>query len=101
MITLGIDLASQANKTGVARLRWTKAEGAPRVAVETLRVGADDDALVALARDADAIGIDSPFGWPRAFEKAGNQASAGEWRWCVTPSPPPRKALSAIKRIRR
>ncbi|MEZ4452695.1 MAG: DUF429 domain-containing protein [Nannocystaceae bacterium] len=63
MRTLGIDLASQPAKTGVASVDWS--EG--RAAVVEVDRRADDARLDALAREADAIGVDAPFGWPRAF----------------------------------
>lgn len=63
MKTLGIDLASAPDRTGVALVDWR--DGAAHL--EHLAVGADDDALCALHAGADATGLDSPFGWPRAF----------------------------------
>ncbi|HJL16643.1 MAG TPA: DUF429 domain-containing protein [Sandaracinaceae bacterium LLY-WYZ-13_1] len=62
MRTLGIDLASRDDRTGVCVLRW-----AERVGIEALSVGAGDAALLELAAGADAVGIDAPFGWPEAF----------------------------------
>lgn len=63
MLTLGVDLASQPPKTGVARILWSPGTAV----VADVRCGADDDELIALAADAGAIGIDAPFGWPRRF----------------------------------
>jgi predicted nuclease with RNAse H fold len=63
MLSLGVDLASQANKTSVALVSWT-AERALALAIEPR---ADDDAIVAQAGRADVVGIDAPFGWPRRF----------------------------------
>lgn len=62
--TLGVDLASAANKTGVCVLAW--ANGFAEV--ETLEVGADDASILTLQRGCDAVGIDSPFGWPSSFK---------------------------------
>ncbi|WCO66926.1 DUF429 domain-containing protein [Iamia majanohamensis] len=67
MRILGLDLAAQPRTTGCVVLapdgpgRWaaTKPEGP-----------ADDDRLVALAREVDVLGIDAPLGWPRAFVAA-------------------------------
>lgn len=63
MRTLGIDLASQPAKTAVCLVEW--AADVARV-VEVV-VGADDDRLLELVREADRAGIDAPFGWPRPF----------------------------------
>lgn len=63
MKTLGVDLASDPARTGLAVIRW--APGAAHV--EALAVGADDDAIVARRAECAAVGIDAPFGWPLAF----------------------------------
>jgi hypothetical protein len=62
---VGIDLASAPAKTGVCVLEV----GDGRARVAELRVGADDDALTALATGAARVGIDAPFGWPDAFRR--------------------------------
>lgn len=59
--TVGVDLASAAEKTALAILRWT----AGRATLIDLRLGVTDADLLAI--EADAIGIDAPFGWPSAF----------------------------------
>jgi predicted nuclease with RNAse H fold len=66
VITLGIDLASQAAGTAYCVVRWTDRG----VQIEAPRVGCDDDDLVAAMLSADAIGIDAPFGWPDGFVAA-------------------------------
>lgn len=58
--TLGIDLAPQPAKTGVAVIDWSPGEAE----ITELTVGADDDRILELASKVDALGIDSPFGWP-------------------------------------
>ena len=63
MRSLGIDLASNPQKTGFAQVRW-KDDGA---VLEALGVGADDARLLELHQEAQATGIDCPFGWPRDF----------------------------------
>lgn len=63
MRTLGIDMASQANKTGVALITWAGGRGT----VDEVSHKADDLRLDALASQADVMGIDAPFGWPRPF----------------------------------
>jgi len=61
--TVGIDLASSPDHTGLCRIRW----GADGARVTEVGVGADDPALLAAGRGASAVGVDAPFGWPRAF----------------------------------
>ena len=101
MITLGIDLASQPRNTAICALRWSS-RGAE---VDLLRADVDDEALLERARASEWIGIDAPFGWPRAFtqfvaenrERPRLQAGQQELRlratdlWCwkhVTGRPP-------------
>ncbi len=63
MLTLGVDLASAAEKTAWCLLEWRDG-GAT---VRGLEVGADDAQLLAAAQQADHVGVDAPCGWPRAF----------------------------------
>lgn len=63
MQTLGIDLAAQPEKTGVAQLQW--AAGKARV-IELL-VGASDEMLLQAIATASKTGIDCPLGWPQEF----------------------------------
>lgn len=63
--TLGIDLASQPTNTAACLIEWGDSTRPPRV--HPPLKGLDDDALIALSEDVDAIGIDAPFGWPDAF----------------------------------
>lgn len=63
MLTVGVDLAAEARKTCAAALQWQ----AGRARVVDLVERADDDAIVALARGADRVGLDCPFGWPLPF----------------------------------
>lgn len=65
MNTLGIDLASDPRKTGMCVVDWRAGEAV----VEELRVGADDDELIAAQARVDVAGIDAPFGWPEPFEQ--------------------------------
>lgn len=71
MRMLGIDLASQPTRTAACLLDWHDG----RVVGCALERGCDDATLDALARQADAIGIDAPFGWPRPFREA-----VGSWK---------------------
>ena len=74
---LGIDLAAQPAGTAACRLVFRDGAGA---VVEELRAGLDDDALDTLRAGARVVGIDSPFGWPRAFTAAvGAWAQRAEW----------------------
>ena len=66
MVTLGVDLASQPERTGTCLIRWDR--GSARV--ETLSLGATDAELHELFGRADKIGIDAPFGWPAPFTRA-------------------------------
>src|SRR5262249_35811308 len=67
MLTRGVDLAAQPAGTAACELRWDAA-GARLVRLET---GLDDDALLGwLARGAERVGVDAPFGWPDAFVAA-------------------------------
>ncbi len=63
MLTLGIDLSAEPEKTAYALIRWT-ARGAE---LEALDVGADDHTLLPLILAADKVGIDCPIGWPIEF----------------------------------
>ena len=63
MRTLGVDLASAAEKTAWCLLEWR--DGA--ASVLDLQLGADDEQLVRAAAAADHVGVDAPLGWPRAF----------------------------------
>jgi predicted nuclease with RNAse H fold len=61
--TLGIDLAAEPKKTGVAWVRWERGEAL----VTDLAVGATDAELIDAMSQAAKTGIDCPLGWPRAF----------------------------------
>ncbi len=63
MRTLGIDLASDPERTAFCTLEWASG----RADVAGLCVGADDDALIGEHGRAAATGIDSPFAWPAGF----------------------------------
>ena len=63
MRTLGVDLASDPQRTGVCALEW----GSGRARVAALRIGADDSQLTEEHGRAAATGIDCPFAWPAGF----------------------------------
>src|SRR4051794_39783477 len=67
MITVGIDLAAQPEKTAACRLEWGNG-GSAEVVIPDRRW--DDKELGALCGQADAIGIDAPFGFPRLITRA-------------------------------
>lgn len=76
MRTLGVDLSADPRKTATCLIVWTP----QTVTVEVPTVGVDDDALVAAMLDADWVGIDAPFGWPRDFVAAVSAWGDGR-RW--------------------
>lgn len=63
MLTAGVDLATEASRTAPAVIDW---QGGSAALVD-LRLGVDDEQVVALASVAAVLGIDCPFGWPEAF----------------------------------
>ncbi len=63
MICVGIDLATEARNTAMARLRWRDGSAL----VEHVQVGVDDEEIVDAVRSADIAGIDCPLGWPEDF----------------------------------
>ncbi len=70
MVTLGVDLASQAKRTAVCLIRWD-GESAD---VDCLRTDVTDSDLLDLfgrpCQGPDKIAIDAPFGWPEDFVRA-------------------------------
>ena len=71
MITLGIDLSVQPKNTAACVIECRKGGAAAREP----RTGCTDEDLDALIANADAVGMDAPFGWPSDFAKA-----VAEWR---------------------
>lgn len=63
MITAGIDLGAQPERTAIASLKWT----ADRAVIEHVASRADDEVILQMAKRACKTGIDCPFGWPTAF----------------------------------
>lgn len=60
---LGIDLASQPRRTGMAILR----ADADRIVIDDVVVGVTDDDIHRVLPMVDKAGIDVPLGWPVAF----------------------------------
>lgn len=75
MITLGIDLSSMPEGTAVSTIVWT----ANRARVAPPTINCNDALLDHMIRRADAVGIDAPFGWPRAFVDAVASWTAVDW----------------------
>jgi predicted nuclease with RNAse H fold len=63
MRTLGIDLASQDERTAMAGIAWRQGVG---IVEKPISPVSNEDALRAM-KDAAWIGIDAPFGWPDSF----------------------------------
>ncbi|MEQ8842357.1 MAG: DUF429 domain-containing protein [Acidimicrobiales bacterium] len=62
MRLIGVDLGAQPARTSVCEMAWDE-----RPAVVAIDSAADDDLIVEWCQGADAVGIDSPFGWPLGF----------------------------------
>jgi predicted nuclease with RNAse H fold len=76
VLTVGIDLASQPERTAVCWIRWN------RGCAEAYHIEckATDGHLIEAVEQADKVGIDVPFGWPDAFVKAVTAyAETGRW----------------------
>lgn len=65
--TLGVDLSTNPKLTALCLLEWPTSSPAR---IEELVVGASDESVLRVAASADHIGIDAPFGWPRAWAAA-------------------------------
>ena len=74
MLTLGVDLASQAAKTAACLIEWSPESAR----VETLELGVGDERLLRLAEAAEKVGIDVPFGWPDDFVDAVSKHHHGQ-----------------------
>jgi predicted nuclease with RNAse H fold len=61
--TVGIDLAAEPERTGVAWITWEPG----RAVVTRLIRGADDAVVLDAIAGADKAGIDCPLGWPEDF----------------------------------
>lgn len=76
MITLGIDLSSQPKDTAACLIDWSKPR---RIVVREAALHCDDAKLDVLVREAGAVGIDAPLGWPEAFAAAVGNWTATRW----------------------
>lgn len=83
---VGIDLAAQPRRTGLALLR----EEGECCVLDEVRVGAEDDSLIDAVTGAAKAGIDVPLGWPRRFvallaahamlEQPAPESTGDDWR---------------------
>ena len=62
---VGVDLASQPEKSSLCVVEWPTGTARPRITA--VHRPADDDLIVELAADAAAVGLDCPLGWPSPF----------------------------------
>ena len=77
MITVGIDLAAQPERTAACRIEWNA--GAARVTDLDGR-NVDDARILELVEGANRSGLDVPLGWPEAFVVAvGAHHAAQRW----------------------
>jgi len=74
MKILGIDLATEPSKTGVVML---EVDSTGHQVAHRVDGFPNDDLLVALAKEADVIGVDAPFGWPMGFIESLSEHGAG------------------------
>lgn len=58
----GLDLAADPRRTGVAII-----SSGVRIRVDSVTVGADDDAVIEVINSAEKVGVDVPVGWPDPF----------------------------------
>lgn len=67
VITVGLDVASQARDTAACRVEWKHGEAT----IRSIEEGVDDAAIRdILAAQAEKCGVDVPLGWPDAFVHA-------------------------------
>jgi predicted nuclease with RNAse H fold len=63
MLTVGVDLAAEPERTAVARIEWSGG----RARICDVVCGADDDVVLTAIAAAQKAGIDCPLGWPDDF----------------------------------
>ena len=91
MITVGVDLSAEPQKTAIATIHW----GRDTAVVADLKLDCPDADIVESIIGSDKAGIDCPLGWPDAFvefvreHRDGNVAvpsdkSGKEWRRDLT-----------------
>jgi len=76
MRTVGVDLSAADERTAAATIDWS----ADRAVVAEPTVGLADGELLDRLADAEWVGIDAPFGWPRPMVAAVHgYATEGSW----------------------
>src|SRR5436309_3967042 len=63
MLTVGVDLAAEAERTAIAWIDWAPSDAVIRY----VTVGADDRQIIQAISQAEKAGIDCPLGWPEKF----------------------------------
>ena len=63
MLTIGVDLAAEPDRTAVALVEWRP----ERAEVRDVIWGTDDATILAAMKEAGKAGVDCPLGWPEAF----------------------------------
>jgi hypothetical protein len=63
VLTAGVDLATEPERTALAVPEWTTSGAS----VRWLMLNVDDDAIVEISRRVSALGLDCPLGWPDDF----------------------------------
>ena len=76
MITAGIDLGAQPERTAVVSIKWT----AGRAVIENVVSRAEDQTILQMVKQTGKAGIDCPFGWPDAFVEFVTSHRAGHLR---------------------
>ncbi len=72
---LGIDLSSQSKGTSACLIEFSGNSGKCRDPHESCL----DEVLDKLVAQANAIGIDAPFGWPSSFAKSVSESAHHSW----------------------
>lgn len=63
MLTLGVDMASQAENTAACVIEWRDG----RATVADLHLTVNDELIVQLVHETETAGFDCPLGWPEPF----------------------------------
>lgn len=83
MLTAGVDLAAESERTAMAVVEWSSTGGA----VTELSLGVDDDSILSTSLGTDKMGIDCPFGWPDDFIHFLNEHQHGNATYPADRSP--------------
>lgn len=79
MRVAGVDLAAEADRTGLAILRVGELEPLDaQMTIDELLLGADDHAIRNAVTQADRTGIDVPLGWPQRFVEFVSDHASGK-----------------------